>query len=65
MLSETLKLVLTVIVGAVVNWLAAKIGVVFDLATFNAIVGGIVVWLVSLIGLNFAAQRAPKYFSVK
>lgn len=63
MWSETLKLVLAVVIGALLRIALVAIGVEIDEALFNTIVAGIVVWIATQLGLETAHRVAPRYFN--
>jgi hypothetical protein len=65
MLSELLKTVLAIVIGAGLRALLAAIGVEIDPVLFNTIVTGIVTWILIQLGLEAAARVAPRYFTVK
>lgn len=62
MWSETLKLVLAVVIGALLRIALVAIGVEIDEALFNTIVAGIVLWIATQLGLETARRIAPRYF---
>jgi hypothetical protein len=63
MWSETLKLVLAVVIAAVLRVALVAIGVEIDEAQFNTIVAAIVVWIATQLGWETAHRVAPRYFN--
>jgi len=62
MLNEVLKGVLTILVGAALQFVFKAIGVEIDPVLFNTIVGAIVLWILIHLGLETAMYLAPRYF---
>jgi uncharacterized protein YacL len=62
MLNELLKSALVLVIGFVLKWFLALIGVEIDPELFNTLVAAIVTYLLALLGLEAAKAKAPKYF---
>jgi uncharacterized protein YacL len=62
MLNELLKSALVLVIGFVLKWFLALIGVEIDPELFNTLVAAIVTYLLALLGLEAARAKAPKYF---
>jgi uncharacterized protein YacL len=62
MLNELLKSALVLVIGFVLKWFLALIGVEIDPELFNTLVAAIVTYLLALLGLEAAKAKAPRYF---
>lgn len=62
MLSEVLRGVLAIVIGAILKLALAAIGVEIDDVLFNTLVAAIVTWILIQLGLEAAKAMAPRYF---